>query len=315
MTSHRRKTSRRVGHVLGLCLTLSVVTAFVMTPAADGQSRGNGGKANARPGAETFSHDAYAEALKYVDDRGMVYYAGLKRDRGKLDEYVRSLARLKRGVYEKWGDEDKIALWVNAYNALTLKAIIDNYPIKSSFFRSVAYPSNSIRQISGVWDELEFRVMGRDITLNDIEHKRLRARFNEPRIHMALVCAAMSCPPLRNEPYEGARLSEQLDDQAKKFLADSKKFKIDRKSNRVHLSKIFEWFGGDFVKTYKPKSGFARHDEEVAAPLNYISGHLSDDAARYLRTGKYSVKFLKYDWNLNERKSKPPPKPTQRKAD
>ena len=249
--------------------------------------------------------EAYAEALKYVDDRGMVYYVGLKRDRRKLDQYVRNIGSLKRSVYEKWEEPAKVAFWVNAYNALTLKVIIDNYPIKASFFRSMTYPSNSIRQISGVWKKIKFRVMGRDMTLDQIEHSTLRAKFNEPRIHMALVCAAMSCPPLRNEPYEGDKLQEQLDDQARKFLADSSKFKIDRRANTVRLSKIFDWFGKDFVKNHKPRTGFAGHDEQVAAPLNYFSGYLSDQNAAYLRGSKYSVKFLDYDWTLNERKTKP----------
>jgi len=235
----------------------------------------------------------------------MVYYVGLKRDRRKLDEYVRSIGSLKRSVYEKWNEDAKVAFWLNAYNALTLKANIDNYPIKASFLRSISYPSNSIRQIPGVWKKIKFRVMGRDMTLDQIEHRVLRAKFNEPRIHMALVCAAIGCPPLRNEPYDGKRLAGQLDDQARKFLADSNKFRVDRRADTVWVSKIFDWFGEDFVKDYTPRTGFAGHDEQVAAPLHYISGHLPDQTAEHLRSRKYSVKFLDYDWALNERKSRP----------
>jgi len=250
-----------------------------------------------------FSNADYAAELKtYVDDEGMVYYAGLKKDHARLDKYLRALAGVGGKEFDAWSKSDRIAFLVNAYNALTLKAIEGNYPIKSSFFASLTYPSNSIRQISGVWDKLQFTVAGKKITLEEIEHKTLRAKYNEPRIHMALVCAAMSCPPLRNEPYEGAKLDAQLDDQTRKFLATRSKFRIDQSEDEVHLSSIFEWFGKDFVKNYAPKGGFAGSDEEKAV-LHFVSKYVSPADAAYLRAGKYSVEYLKYDWSLNERKS------------
>ena len=296
MLCHRRsKPGRR-----RVALSLLVIVAVVLTANAV-----RADEDEPESSAYNAGFEAYAEALKYVDDRGMVYYAGLKRDQRNLDQYVRDIGSLKRSVYEKWDEPAKVAFWVNAYNALTLKVIIDNYPIKASFLRSISYPSNSIRQIPGVWKKVKFRVMGRNMTLDEIEHRVLRVEFNEPRIHMALVCAAMGCPPLRNEPYDGDRLSPQLDDQALKFLADADKFRIDRQADTVRISKIFDWFGEDFVKTYKPRTGFVGHDEQTAAPLNFISDHLSDQKAAYLRSRKYSVKFLDYDWALNERKTRP----------
>ncbi|MBN1341772.1 MAG: DUF547 domain-containing protein [Phycisphaerae bacterium] len=249
----------------------------------------------------TFSYDDYAAVLKeYVDDRDMVDYAALKENRRRLDQFARALASVNPKTYEGWDAPAKIAFWINAYNALTLEAIIDHYPIQAGTLRSLAFPKNSIRQIPGVWDKLQFLVMGKKMTLEHIEHQVLRKEFDEPRIHVALVCAAMGCPPLRNEPYVGPRLTKQLDDQARKFLSDPAKFRIDRNGGKVYLSSIFEWFGGDFVAKYKPESGYAGHSDAQRAVLHFASGHLPPADAKYLRDGRYSVAYLDYDWSLNE---------------
>lgn len=171
---------------------------------------------------QEFNYDDYAATLKtYVNNQGMLNYKELKSNREKLDSFVFSVGRLNTESYEKWSEKKKIAFWLNIYNGLTLKAIIDNYPIKSSFFKARLYPKNSIRQISGVWDKLKFTVMGREMTLDEIEHKTLRKNFNEPRIHVALVCAAMGCPLLRNELYTGDKLDVQLNDQTHRFLQNT----------------------------------------------------------------------------------------------
>ena len=195
-----------------------------------------------------FDFSAYDSVLKtFVNEKAMVNYRMLKAQRRRLDAFVAALGKLPRRTYEKWDDKHKIAFWLNAYNGLTLKAIIDNYPIKSSFLRSRFWPKNSIRQIPGVWKKLKFTVMGSQVTLWHIEHEILRKKFDEPRIHMAMVCAAMGCPPLRGEPYEGGKLDEQLDDQTRRFLADSGKFKIDSRKGTVHLSEIFKCFAEDLL--------------------------------------------------------------------
>ena len=251
----------------------------------------------------TLDYAAYSRVLaKYVDDSGMVAYGALKTDRGELDAFSKSLGDLSPQVFEKWSEPEKIAFWINAYNALTLKAIVDHYPIEPSFVASLRFPKNSIRQISGVWDKLHFKVMGRDMTLDEIEHSRLRRNFNEPRIHVALVCAAMGCPSLRNEPFTGARLDEQLGDQTSRFLGNQSKFRIDRSDGNVYLSSIFSWFGDDFVRTYGADKNFAGHKDAERAVLNYISGHLKASDAEYLRSGDYDIEYLDYDWTLNEQR-------------
>lgn len=250
-----------------------------------------------------FNFESYAAVLeRFVDDEGMVDYEGLKADGGALADLLEAMAALDRGTFDLWSDDAKVAFWINAYNALTLDAIIDHYPIKASFVRSLRYPKNSIRQIPGVWDKLEWTVMGRKMTLDDIEHETLRADFNEPRIHVALVCAAMGCPPLRNEPYVGERLDKQLDDQAGKFFSNPAKLRVDRDAGRLYLSPIFDWFGEDFVKTYGTDEKFEWYGEVERAVVNFVSRYLSKDDGEYLESRELSIRHLDYDWSLNQQR-------------
>ena len=250
-----------------------------------------------------FTYAPYADVLKtYVDDAGLVDYKGLKAHREELDRFAKELADLDPAVYEKWTDKEKVAFWLNAYNALTLQVIIDYYPIKAGLFGSIAYPKNSIRQISGVWDEITFPVMGKPMTLEDIEHGTLRKKFHEPRIHLALVCGAMSCPMLRNEPYVAEKLDEQFADQTRSFVATNSKFRINQNRDLVHLSPIFKWFGEDFVDKYGTSMKFSGRDAAERAVLNYFSKYLSQQDRQYLEQADYQIKYFDYDWSLNEQK-------------
>lgn len=281
--THRKRGP--LGSAHGLMLVVALITLLV---AGIGQAQSD------------FHYEDYALALdSYVDGQGMVNYQALKVGRESLDAFTRRLAALDEKTYNGWSSDAKVAFWINTYNGLTLKAIIDNYPIKASRLRSLRFPKNSIRQISGVWTKLKHPVMGQERTLDDIEHKILRAQFNEPRIHMALVCAAMGCPALRNEPYTAEAFDEQLDDQTRRFVAHTEKFRIDRKDSRVYLSSIFKWFGEDFIPTYGTKK-FSGHSRDKNAVLNFVSQFLSEEDQTYLHRGDYSIKYLDYDWSLNE---------------
>ena len=128
---------------------------------------------------QPFSYDDYADVLKtYVDDTGMVNYKGLKAKRGRLDAFARSIATLDAKVFEKWSEKARVAFWINAYNALTLEAIITHYPIKPGGFFARRYPKNSIRQVPGVWKKLQFVVMGKKTKLDKIENTILRGKTN-----------------------------------------------------------------------------------------------------------------------------------------
>jgi hypothetical protein len=245
-----------------------------------------------------FSYDDYAAVLEArVDDNARVDYAGLKQSPERLERFTNALAGLPRETYEEWGTPERIAFWINAYNALTLKLIVDNYPIKASLLRKLVFPANSIRQIPGAWKGVKFTVMGEEMTLDHIEHQILRREFDEPRIHVALVCAAVSCPPLRREPYRGADLDHQLDDQARRFLSRPDALIVDREKGVVRLSAIFDWFKDDFVKQYR---GGGRDDRPTAAVLDFVSRYAGDEVRQFIENGDFKVEYLDYDWTLNE---------------
>lgn len=239
----------------------------------------------------------YAMVLRnFVDDDGLVDYAGLKVS-GEANAIAEEVSRVKETDYDSWTENDRIAFWLNAYNAFTLKLIVDHYPIQPSTGKN-KFPANSIRQIPGAWERKKFKALGREVTLDEIEHKILRAEFAEPRVHMALVCAAVSCPKLRREPYNGVQLDAQLGDQARVFLSDLTKFHIDREANEVWASRIFEWFVDDFLPGATKAN--PRHVAQQKSLAAFASKYLSPEDARYLEAGDYTVKYFEYDWTLNE---------------
>ncbi len=255
----------------------------------------------ASPQSLNFDYTLYSGILKaYVDDSGMVNYKQLKANRTNLDTFVQAMADLDPKQLAKWDEQTRLAFYINAYNALTLKAIIDNYPIKASWLKSRVYPKNSIRQIPGVWKKIKFGVAGQQVTLDHIEHKILRKKFHEPRIHMALVCAAMGCPPLRNEPYLPAKLDVQLSDQSRRFLKPPEKFRLV--DNTLYLSPIFKWFGKDFVADYGSDKAFEGYGQPAAAVLSFISENVGPDVRERLKQLRLKLKYSDYDWSLNEQR-------------
>lgn len=236
-----------------------------------------------------FSYEDYATALTaYVDDEGLVNYEALQQDREALDRFNATVAAVPADVYEGWSEPEKLAFLMNAYNSFTLQTIIDQKPIKG------------IRKITGAWDITKFDIAGEQKTLNNIEHDTIRKEFNEPRIHAALVCAAMSCPILRNEPYTSENVEAQLEDQVKTWLARPESgFRIDREEKKVYLSKIFDWYGDDWKASFAAEGKFSGGEKERAV-LNFITNYLNEEDKAYLEQGDYEVKYLGYDWGLNK---------------
>ncbi len=234
----------------------------------------------------------YAEVLTaVVDDQGLVDYGVLKDQREALKAYVVSIGSLDPDVCKAWSRNDQIAFWCNAYNALTLATVLENEP------------ADSIKDIKGVWTKLKFQVMGTGLTLDQIEKDKLIGELKDPRIHMAINCASMGCAPLRTEPYEGKQLDVQFDDQARRFLADPRRFSVDAKAGVVRLSKIFDWFGADFANGYADDPAFTRSaakKKKEAPALAFIARHLKAEDRAYLETADYSISYLKYDWSLNQ---------------
>ncbi len=239
--------------------------------------------------AESLNYQDYAEVLQtYVNNQGLVDYEALQTNRKQLDKFNQALGAVSPNTYNSWSEAEKIAFLVNAYNSFTLESIIDQNPLKKS-----------IRDIPGVWRRRKFQIAGESKTLDNIEHDILRKNFNEPRIHAALVCAAISCPPLRNEPYLAEKLDSQLDDQVKQFLASPHGLKIEREKNRIALSSIFKWFGEDWLTSYSIENKFTGNRREKAI-LNFISQYLDQSEQEYLEQGQYKISYLDYDWSLNK---------------
>jgi len=255
--------------------------------------------ADSSVGMRTFDHDYvdYGRLLRaYVVDH-FVDYAGLQRDRRRLDDIVAAFGTVERADVDQWSREQQIAFWINAYNAFTLQAIVDHYPIDGGWLSFLRFaPRSSIRQIDGVWDERRWPIAGADMTLDEIEHNTLRAQYDEPRIHFAVNCASMSCPPLRPEPYVGERLERQLILAARNFLASQHGLQIDGATLRV--SSIFSWYGDDFVDQYAHLvDGGSEKDRAI---LGVIAKYGPAEAARLAQGGNARLRFLKYDWALND---------------
>ncbi len=226
-------------------------------------------------GQSGVSHNGFDQLLqKYVDDQGMVNYKGLKQDRSKLKSY---LAILENNAPQKsWTRDQKLAYWINAYNAYTLDLILEHYPVKS--IKEIG-STIKIPFVSTAWDVKFINIGGKEYDLNNIEHGIIRKEFNEPRIHFALVCAAVSCPKLQNRAYTPEKLEEQLTTAAKQFLANPSKNKIS--SNKATLSKLFNWYGGDF-----------KTDGTLIEYINKYSATTLNKNAK--------IAWMDYNWDLNE---------------
>lgn len=243
------------------------------------------------------TYAVYDGMLKTFVTDGRVDYLALKADPGALERYLDSAAGVLEAQFNSWSEPQRLAYLINLYNAATLRLIIDHYPVKSikdigSFFK-------------GPWDQPVVRLFGEIITLNELEHDILRKRYNEPRIHMALVCAAKGCPPLLSEAYTAKRLNEQLEAQSRRFLISPAGLRIDRDRNVLYVSSIFKWYGDDFRDRYSPADGFIGLNETERSVANFCRGYLSASDGDYLAKGAYSIKYLDYDWSLNERQGKP----------
>lgn len=238
-----------------------------------------GGMAVARAATFDQTHKVLDKTLNtYVKD-ALVDYRNLKANRQDLDRYLGQVAAVPEPEFKRWTEKQQLAFLINAYNAYTLQLIIDHYPVKS--IKDIG------GWVKGPWEQPVVRLFGRELTLNDLEHKLLRVNYQEPRIHFALVCAAMGCPALRSEAYEAARLDAQLDDQARQFLANTQKNRVDVAEQLVYLSPIFKWYGADFEK----KSG---------SLLGALKPYWPKEAEAALAEGGFKIRYTDYNWSLNQ---------------
>jgi hypothetical protein len=237
-----------------------------------------------------------AELHKYVD-KDLVHYSRWKHYQDGLKFYIATLSALTGEEYKSFSESEKKAFWVNAYNALTIKLVLDNYPING---KTSWYPKDSIRQIDGFWEKNHFKIAERDVTLETIMHKLIRSRHGDPRMHFVVVPASKGCLPLRNAAYTADAMESDLKIAADKFLNDPKQVRFDPKNKQVFLSQIFEWFPLDFAKA----AGFIKmpmpppSDEEIV--LTYILGIAPPAVREQFSIKDTKVSFIAYDWSLND---------------
>ena len=208
------------------------------------------------------SHAAFSGLLKKYVSGGKVNYSGFKSDQATLKEYINMLG--SNAPEDSWKRTEKLAYWINAYNAATINLLLDNYPV------------SSIKDINNgkPWDMKVVKLGDKTYTLNEIENGIIRPSFNEPRIHFAVNCGAISCPPIRNEAFVASKLNAQLDEQAKDFINDEKYNSLNGSTFRA--SEIFNWYGKDF-------------GDVKAFIANYTT--LPSDV---------TLEFANYDWSLNK---------------
>ena len=220
---------------------------------------------NGRLTAQKSIHSLWSTALKeHVDEAGHVNYTKWKEDTTLLDDYITSLE--ENPPAEFWSRNDSLAYFINAYNAVTVKLILDHYPLKS------------IRKLITPWRFKRFELEGEKISLNHIEHQILR-KMNEPRIHFAINCASASCPKLFNIAFYAHTMEEQLEEATTLFINDPLRNQLSKKE--MAISRIFQWFASDFG-TKKERHAFIR---------KYATQPVDKNA---------KVRFLNYDWQLNE---------------
>jgi hypothetical protein len=213
---------------------------------------------------------------RYVSEDGLVDYKGLKKDK----EFKQSIEYLSNTDTRSLpSDKHRMAFWINAYNAFVIKGVLDEYPIKS--VRDVGWLPDSF------FKRKKFETKHGEITLQVLENEKLREAFREPRIHFAINCASISCPKLLTKSYRAEKLEEQLEAQAVSFINDRSRNYLDKGNKALYLSHIFKWYEGDFVKK----------GERIA---DYVAGYLNPDDAEFVRNNEVAIKYLDYDWGLNE---------------
>jgi len=244
------------------------------------------------------SHGLFAKALaghvQWQEDghNSLVNYAALQVAPVDLDRYLEALSAVEAVEFESWPSEEQLAFLINAYNAFTLKLIVDHYPL------------DSIRDIGNVWQSpwkrRFFSLLGEPMHLDQIEHEIIRepGRYDEPRIHFAVNCASIGCPALRPEPFTAAALEAQLEDSTRRFLGDASRNRY--REGSLEVSSIFKWYREDFERGWRGAGDLKGFLALYAGALD-----LNEDVRQQLAGGTVKIHFLDYDWNLNRLEIRP----------
>ena len=227
----------------------------------------------ASPIGASFEHGLFDRILQAHVEDGLVDYASLEAEHaGDLDEYLQSLADAKGFA----GSDDELAFWLNAYNASVIKGILDRYP-----------GVKSVMGIKGFFDDKRWMTAGRLRSVNEIENEIIRPRFEDPRIHFILVCAAQSCPPLQNRAMDGTTLQSQLDRATRDVINSTKYVQVDPEAKVLRLTRIMSWYRDDF-------------EADAGSLQAYVLKYIEDPGKSQLQGADYTVQFMDYDWALND---------------
>lgn len=221
------------------------------------------------------------------DNTTQVNYKKLLKDQTDLNTYLKSISAVSQAEYSKWNDKEKLAFLFNAYNAFTVKLILQELEKNADL--------KSIKKIGGLlgnpWKIKFFRFLGKESFLDEIEQDIARKNFDEPRLHFAFNCASIGCPSLQPFAFVGAKLDEQLDAATRSFLKDPSRNQLDPSKSTLSLSSILKWYNDDFENS--KKMGPLRAFLIVYFPF-------TPEQAKMFEAGKYEIKYLPYNWNLNQ---------------
>ena len=233
-------------------------------------------RASLESGEASFEHTALDRLMAEGTRKGLVDYGYFRSHRAELDAYLERVAAADLASLDP---DHLMALLINAYNALTIRSILDHQPV------------DSIRDIDGVWTEIEHTVGGHELTLDAIEHNLLRPFYKDPRIHFAVNCASASCAPLPPWAFGGEGLEEQLEERSRAFLSDPANVRVEGET--LLLSKYFDWYGEDFTK-----EGWEPRAETIPA---FVARYTRPEVREFLEAheGPPPLEFLDYEWSLN----------------
>ena len=242
------------------------------------------------------SHAAWGALLekhvRYAQDgnASRVDYAGFARERPALKAVLAAYSKVTRAEFDAWSKPQQQAFLYNAYNAFTIEKILTRYP-----------DIRSIRDFGSVfgnpWKDKFFTLFGQPSYLDQIEHEILRKDgvYDDPRVHVAVVCASIGCPMLRKEAFTANRLEAQLEDAMRRFLSDRSRNRYNAQARRLEVSKIFDWYGKDFERGHR---GYTSVRATLARYADLLADRPEDRAA--IRAPGVEVTFLDYDWALND---------------
>lgn len=275
-----RTTARSTPRPAGVLVAALLAVLAFPGCSADADTAGDDAAASSSDGGESgTAREAWARVLEKYHRDGGVDYAGLKRDRSGLDRY---LASLENADPSKMNERERLAFWINAYNAVVIHHVLERYP-----------GIENVKKVDGFFARLTYPVAGEERTLDEVEKQGIE--IGDPRIHFAVVCASASCPDLRGEPYTAAKLETQLEEQTKRFLSDEEKG-ARLAGGTLYLSSIFKWYAGDFTGGSTVVAFFAR-----GGVVDWVVEHAPKDLAARIEKADPSVSYLDYDWSLNDR--------------